>query len=205
MRRFDFYTPAAIMAILCGGGWTYLAMAVLKIPVWPCFVAMAAFYAVGGIACHEKHDNFSKALKGLLLGGVLSWAGVFAWSIFAKGDPWAMAAVMGIAAAIMVIITKWRFMGDFHFIGMPQMFLGATIYFGLLNTFMASKGVGDSVLFGVLKPIVEAGGVQPHVAASLAGLSILAGILLGWSHQHASFLILHLFQSRQERASTAAS
>ena len=205
LGRFDFYSAASCMALVCGVGWTYLAMAVLKIPVWPCFVAMAAFYAVGGNACHERHENFSKSLKGLLLGAVLSWAGVFAWSVFAQGNPWAMAMVMGIAAAIFVYITKWRFLGTFHFIAMPQAFLGATIYFGLLNTFMASKGVDDSVLFGVLKPIVETGGVQPHVAASLAGLSILAGTVLGWSHQHASFLIVHLVRSRREPASTVAS
>ena len=100
MRRIDFYTAAAPLAFIVGFVWVYLTMVVLKIPGWPAMVAMAGYYAVGGLACHERHDNASKSIKGLLLGAVVSWVGVFVWAMQYKGDPVAMGVVMGIVVVI---------------------------------------------------------------------------------------------------------
>ncbi|MFQ5936816.1 MAG: hypothetical protein ACE5LB_10445, partial [Acidiferrobacterales bacterium] len=60
VRRIDFYTVAAPLAFIVGFVWVYLAMVFLKIPGWPAMVGMAGYYAVGGLACHERHDNASK-------------------------------------------------------------------------------------------------------------------------------------------------
>ena len=50
MRRVDFYTVAAPLAFIVGFVWVYLTMVILKIPGWPAMVAMAGYYAVGGLA-----------------------------------------------------------------------------------------------------------------------------------------------------------
>ncbi|MCH8952905.1 MAG: DUF1097 domain-containing protein [Proteobacteria bacterium] len=186
MRRPDFYTAAAPMAFIVGFGWVYLSMVFLKVPGWPAMVAMAGYYAVGGLACHERHDNAAKSLKGLLLGVVASWIGVAVWAAWFKGDPVAMAVVMGAVAATAVLMTKWRLMGDFQFIAMPQTFLGATIYFGLFSTFMMAGMVPGGLLFGALQPLVIQGKAQPHVAGALAVVLVLSGVLLGNLHQRAS-------------------
>ncbi len=190
MRRVDFYTVAAPLAFVVGFVWVYLTMVYLKIPGWPAMVAMAGYYAVGGLACHERHDNAAKSIKGLLLGAVLSWVGVFVWAAQFKGNPVAMGAVMGIVVLILVLMTKWRFLGDFHFIAMPQAFLGATIFFGLFNAFMMAKGVPEGLLFGWLQPLVLKGGVQPHVAGAVAVFSSVCGVLLGLVHQNASLYLV---------------
>ena len=190
MRRVDFYTVAAPLAFVVGFVWVYLTMVYLKIPGWPAMVAMAGYYAVGGLACHERHDNAAKSIKGLLLGAVLSWVGVFVWAMQFKGNPVAMGAVMGIVVLILVLMTKWRFLGDFQFIAMPQAFLGATIFFGLFNAFMMAKGVPEGLLFGWLQPLVLKGGVQPHVAGAVAVFSVVSGVLLGLIHQRASLYIV---------------
>ncbi len=186
MRRIDFYTAAAPLAFIVGFVWVYLSMVILKIPGWPAMVAMAGYYAVGGLACHERHSNASKSIKGLLLGSIVSWIGVFLWALYFKGNPVAMGAVMGIVVVICVLITKWRFLGDYQFIAMPQAFLGATIFFGLFNTFMMAKGVPDELLFGWLQPLVQKGGAQPHVAGVVAVFSVVSGVLLGIAHQNVS-------------------
>ncbi|MFQ5565224.1 MAG: DUF1097 domain-containing protein [Paracoccaceae bacterium] len=186
MRRPDFYTAAAPMAFLVGFVWVYVSMVFLKVPGWPAMVAMAGYYAVGGLACHERHDNAARSLKGLLLGVVVSWGGVAIWAASFRGDPVAMGVVMGAIAAIAVLMTKWRLMGDFQFIAMPQTFLGATIYFGLFNTFMMAGQVPGGLLFGSLQPFVLEGRVQPHVAGALAVVLVLSGVLLGYLHQRAS-------------------
>ncbi len=90
-------------------------------------VGMAGYYAVGGLACHERHGNGSKSIKGLLLGAIVSWIAVSVWTISFKGNPVAMGLVMGIVVVVLVLSTKWRFLGGYHFIAMPQAFLGATI------------------------------------------------------------------------------
>jgi hypothetical protein len=69
---------------------------------------------------------------------------------------------------------------------MPQAFLGATIYFGLFNTFMIAKGVPPGLLFGSLQPLALMGPAQPHVAGVLAVLSAVVGVLLGLVHQNVS-------------------
>ena len=186
MRKLDFYTTAAPLAFVVGFLWVYLCMAILKIPAWPAMVAMAGYYAVGGLACHERHDNASRSIKGLLLGSIASWLGVFVWTMSYKGSPLAMGVVMGLLVAVFVLITKWRFMGDRQFIAMPQTFLGATVYFGLFNSFMMAKGVPEGLLFDWLRPMVSAGGAQPHVAGALAVFSCVCGVLLGYIHQNAS-------------------
>ncbi|MHA1528494.1 MAG: DUF1097 domain-containing protein [Alphaproteobacteria bacterium] len=186
MRRPDFYTAAAPMAFLAGFGWVYLSMVFLKVPGWPAMVAMAGYYAVGGLACHERHGNGSRSLKGLLLGVVASWIGVAIWAASFKGDPVAMAVVMGAVATTAVLMTKWRLMGDFQFIALPQTFLGATIYFGLFNTFMVAGKVPGGLLFGALRPLVMQGKAQPHVAGALAIVLVISGVLLGALHQRAS-------------------
>ncbi len=192
MRRLDFYTVAAPLAFVVGFVWVYLTMVILKIPGWPAMVAMAGYYAVGGLACHERHDNASKSIKGLLLGAVVSWVGVFVWAAQFKGNPVAMGAVMGIVVLTLVLMTKWRFQGDFQFIAMPQAFLGATIFFGLFNSFMMAKGVPEGLLFGWLQPLVLKGGVQPHVAGAVAVFSVISGVLLGLIHQRASLYIVRI-------------
>jgi hypothetical protein len=186
MRRMDFYTAAAPMAFLVGFAWVYLSMVFLKVPGWPAMVAMAGYYAVGGLACHERHDNAGKSVKGLLLGVVASWIGVAIWAAAFKGNPVAMGVVMGGVAMTAVLMTKLRLMGDFQFIAMPQAFLGATIYFGLFNTFMMAGKVPGGVLFGSLQSFVLAGKVQPHVAGVLAVVLAICGVLLGYLHQRAS-------------------
>ena len=186
MRRMDFYTVAAPLAFIVGFVWIYLTMVILKIPGWPAMVAMAGYYAVGGLACHERHDNASKSIKGLLLGSIVSWIAVFIWALNFKGNPVAMGLVMGIVVFIFVLITKWRFLGDHQFIAMPQAFLGATIFFGLFNTFMMAKGVPDGLLFGWLQSLSSKGGVQPHVAGVVAVGSVISGVLLGYIHQNLS-------------------
>lgn len=190
MRRPDFYTAAAPMAFLVGFVWVYLSMVFLKVPGWPAIVAMAGYYAVGGLACHERHDNAAKSVKGLLLGVGASWIGVAIWATSFKGDPVAMAVVMGAVATTAVLMTKWRLMGDFQFIAMPQAFLGATIYFGLFNTFMMAGMVPGGLLFGPLQPFVLAGKVQPHVAGVLAVVLVICGVLLGYLHQRASLWLV---------------
>jgi hypothetical protein len=185
----DFYTAAAPMAFIAGFAWVYLSMVFLKVPGWPAMVAMAGYYAVGGLACHERHDNASKSLKGLLLGVVASWIGVTIWATSFKGDPAAMGVVMGGVAATAVLMTKWRVMGDFQFIAMPQAFLGATIYFGLFNTFMMAGKVPGGLLFGSLQAFVLEGKVQPHVAGILGVVLVICGVLLGYIHQRASLLL----------------
>ena len=189
MRRPDFYTAAAPMAFIAGFAWVYLSMVFLKVPGWPAMVAMASFYAVGGLACHERHDNAAKSIKGMLLGVVASWIGVAIWAASFKGDPVAMAVVMGAVAATAVLMTKWRLMGDFQFIAMPQAFLGATIYFGLFNTFMMAGKVPGKLLFGSLQPLVLDGKVQPHVAGALAVVLVICGVGLGYLHQRAALWI----------------
>ncbi len=192
MRRIDFYTAAAPLAFIVGFVWVYLTMVVLKVPGWPGMVAMAGYYAVGGLACHERHDNASKSIKGLLLGAVVSWIGVFVWAVQFKGNPVAMGVVMGAVVVILVLMTKWRFLGDYQFIAMPQAFLGATIFFGLFNTYMMAKGVPDGTLFGWLRPLVLKGGVQPHVAGALAVFSVVSGVLLGLIHQRISLYVVRI-------------
>ncbi len=155
MRRIDFYTAAAPLAFIVGFVWVYVSMVFFKIPAWPAMVAMAGYYAVGGLACHERHDNASKSIKGLLLGSIASWIGVWVWTMYYKGNPVAMATVMGIIVVICVLITKWRFMGDYQFIAMPQAFLGATIFFGLFNTFMMAKGVSSDLLSDRCSPLLR--------------------------------------------------
>ncbi len=194
-RRIDFYTVAAPLAFIVGFVWVYLAMVFLKIPGWPAMVGMAGYYAVGGLACHERHDNASKSIKGLLLGSAASWLGVFLWATFFKGSPVAMGVVMGVVAMACVLITKWRFFGDYQFIAMPQAFLGATIYFGLLNTFMIAKGVPDGVLLGWMQSLIVKGGVQPNVAGVLAVFSVVVGVFLGLIHQHISLYIVRVINS----------
>lgn len=186
MRRPDFYTAAAPMAFIAGFVWVYLSMVLLKVPGWPAMVAMAGYYAVGGLACHERHDNAAKSIKGLLLGVAASWIGVAIWVTSFKGDPVAMGVVMGTIAMTAVAMTKWRLMGEFQFIAMPQAFLGATIYFGLFNTFMMAGMVPGGLLFGALQPMVMTGKLQPHLAGALALFSVVCGVLLGYFHQRAS-------------------
>ena len=198
MRRVDFYTVAAPLAFVVGFVWVYLTMVFLKIPGWPAMVAMAGYYAVGGLACHERHDNAAKSIKGLLLGAVLSWVGVFVWAMQFKGNPVAMGAVMGIVVLILVLMTKWRFLGDFQFIAMPQAFLGATIFFGLFNAFMMAKGVPEGLLFGWLQPLVLKGGVQPHVAGAVAVFSVVSGVLLGLVHQNVSLYLVRAANKSDE-------
>ena len=190
MRRIDFYTAAAPLAFIVGFVWVYLSMVVLKIPGWPAMVAMAGYYAIGRLACHERHGNASKSIKGLLLGSIVSWIGVFLWALYFKENPVAMGAVMGIAVVIFVLITKWRFLGEYQFIAMPQAFLGATIFFGLFNSFMMAKGVPDGLLFGWLQPLVSKGGVQPHVAGVVAVFSVISGVLLGLVHQNLALIVV---------------
>ena len=155
-------------------------------------VAMAGYYAIGGLACHERHKNAPRSIKGLLLGSIVSWIGLSVWALYFKGNPIAMGAVMGFTVVILVLSTKWRFLGDYQFIAMPQAFLGATIYFGLFNTFMMSKGVPDQLLFGWLQPFVLKGGVQPHVSGIAAVFSVVSGVLLGFIHQNASLGIVRV-------------
>ncbi len=188
-EKRDFYTVAAPVAFIVGFCWVYVAMVFLKIPGWPAMVGMAGYYAVGGLACHERHDNGSKSVKGLLLGAIVSWIAVSVWTVGFKGNPVAMALVMGIVVVILVLATKLRFSGDYHFIAMPQAFLGATIYFGLFNTFMIAKGAPAGLLFGWLQPLVIKGPAQPHIAGVLAVVSVLVGVLLGLIHQNISLAL----------------
>ena len=185
-KKLDFYTVAAPVALIVGFCWVYVAMVFLKVPGWPAMVGMAGYYAVGGLACHERHGNGSKSIKGLLLGAIVSWIAVSVWTISFKGNPVAMALAMGVIVVILVLATKWRFLGDYHFIAMPQAFLGVTIYFGLFNTFMMAKGAPTGLLFGSLQPIALMGPAQPHVAGVLAILSAVVGVLLGLVHQNVS-------------------
>ena len=188
-KKLDFYTVAAPVALVVGFCWVYATMVFLKIPGWPAMVGMAGYYAVGGLACHERHDNGSKSIKGLLLGAVVSWIAVSVWTISFKGNPVAMGLVMGIVVVILVLTTKWRFLGDYPFIAMPQAFLGATIYFGLFNSFMMAKGAPPGLLFGSLQPLALMGPAQPHVAGVLAVLSAVVGVLLGLVHQNISLYL----------------
>lgn len=185
-KRFDFYTVAGPLALVVGFVWVYLTMTVFKIPGWPAMVGMAAYYAVGGLACHKRCDNGPLALKGLMLGVVASWIGVAIWTGNFRGNPVAMGLVMGIAAMIFVLATKVRFLGSHQFIAMPQAFLGATIFFGLFSTFMIAKGPPAGLLFGWLQPLAIEGPAQPHIAGVLAVVSVLAGVLLGLIHQNAA-------------------
>lgn len=199
MRKMDFYTAAAPTAFVVGFAWVYVSMTVLQIPGWPAMVAMAAYYAVGGLACHLRCENGSKSVKGLFLGVVLSWIGVAAWATWFKGDAVAMGVVMGAIAMTAVLMTKVRLMGEFQFIAMPQAFLGATIYFGLLNTFMLSGTVPEALFFGWLEPLVVQGKAQPNVAGALALFSAICGVLLGYVHQRVSlWLSAAALSSRRE-------
>ena len=190
MRKgFDFYTVAGPLALAVGFIWVYLTMTVLKIPGWPGMVGMAAYYAVGGLACHKRCGNGPLAIKGLMLGVIASWVGVAIWTANFKGDPIAMGLVMGVVAMIFVLATKLRLLGSQQFIAMPQAFLGATIFFGLFNTFMIAKGAPHGLLFGWLQPLALQGPAQPHIAGVLAIISVVAGILLGLIHQNIALAI----------------
>ncbi len=105
---------------------------------------------------------------------------------------------MGVVVLILVLITKWRFQGDYPFVAMPQAFLGATIFFGLFNTFMMAKGVPEGLLFGWLQPLVLKGGVQPHVAGIVAVLSGVCGVLLGLIHQNLSLYLVRMINRSDE-------
>jgi hypothetical protein len=188
---FDFYSAAALLAVFAGFGWVWLAMVVLKIPAWPAMVGMAGYYAVSGLACHQCQANFSRGLKGFLLGIGISWIGVWIWMLYFKGNPVAMGLVMGIAAALFVLATKWRFGEEQPFIAMPQSFLGATIFFGLFNTYMIAKGVPPGTLSGSLQSLVLPGPVQPHIAGVLAVISAVSGLGLGYVHQKLSLALSH--------------
>ena len=188
-KKLDFYTVAAPVAMVVGFCWVYVAMVFLKVPGWPAMVGMAGYYAVGGLACHERHHNGSKSIKGLLLGAIVSWIAVSIWTVSFKGNAVAMALAMGAIVVVLVLATKWRFLGDYHFIAMPQAFLGATIYFGLFNTFMIAKGAPSGLLFGSLQPMALMGPAQPHVAGVLAVLSAGVGVLLGLVHQNVSLYL----------------
>ena len=76
-------------------------------------------------------------------------------------------------------MTEWRLMGDFQFIALPQEFLGATIYFGLFNTFMMAGMVPGGLLFGALHPVVIRDKAQPHVAGAPAAVLVICGVLFG--------------------------
>ena len=186
--RIDFYTAAGPLAFVVGFIWIYLTMVWLKIPGWPGMVGMAAYYAVGGLACHERHNNATRGIKGLLLGVVLSWVAVSVWTSWYRGDPVAMGIAMGVIAMAVVLATKLRLGEEPPFIAMPQGFLGATIFFGLFNTYMLAGAVPPVTLFGWLEPLVIQGPAQPHVAGVLAVVSAIAGILLGLVHQNISLL-----------------
>ena len=188
-KKLDFYSAAAPVALAVGFCWVYVAMVYLKIPGWPAMVGMAGYYAVGGLACHERRENGSKSIKGLLLGAIVSWIAVSVWTMSFKGNPVAMALAMGIIVVILVLATKWRFLGGYQFIAMPQAFLGATIYFGLFNSFMMAKGAPPGLLFGSLQPLAIMGPAQPHVAGVLAVLSAVVGVLLGLLHQNVSLYL----------------
>lgn len=189
MRRIDFYTAAAPLAFIIGFSWVYLTMVHFKIPGWPAMIAMAGYYAVGGIACHQRHNNASQSIKALFLGVTVSWIAVFVWTISYKGSPVAMAVVMGSVATIFVLATKLQLLQRFPFIAMPQAFLGATIFFGLFNVFIAAKGVSPDMLFGWLQPLILNEGAQPHVAGVLGLFSVISGTLLGFIHQRSALLI----------------
>jgi hypothetical protein len=66
-KKLDFYTVAALLALIVGFCWVYITMVFLKIPGWPAMVGMAGYYAVGGLACHERCKSGPKSIKGLLL------------------------------------------------------------------------------------------------------------------------------------------
>lgn len=187
--RIDFYTAAAPIALIVGFVWVYLSMVWLKIPGWPAMVGMAGYYAVGGLACHENHANASRGLRALLLGVILSWIAVTVWTNWFRGDPVAMGIAMGVIAMLAVLATKMRLGQESPFIAMPQTFLGATIFFGLFNTYMMAGAVPENTLFGWLEPLVVQGAAQPHVAGVLATISAVVGILLGLIHQKVSLTL----------------
>jgi hypothetical protein len=100
-----------------------------------------------------------------------------------------MGLVMGIVAMIFVLATKLDFLGSRQFIAMPQAFLGATIFFGLFNTFMIAKGAPAGLLFGWLQTLAIQGPAQPHIAGVLGVVSALAGVLLGLIHQNVALAL----------------
>lgn len=187
--KFDFYTVAAPLALVVGFVWVYFAITVIKVPGWPAMVGMAAYYAVGGLDCHKKCNNGQLAFKGLLLGVIMSWIGVTIWTGSFKGNPVAMGLVMGIVAMVFVLATKLRFSDQRHFIAMPQAFLGATIFFGLFNTFMIAKGAPTGMVFGWLQPLALQGPAQPHISGVLAVSSVVVGIGLGYVHQNMAIVV----------------
>lgn len=188
-KKLDFYTVAGPAALLVGFAWVYVSMVFLRIPAWPAMVAMAAYYAVGGLDCHLRRRNGPLSIKGLMLGVVLSWIGVAVWSSNFRGDPVAMGLVMGLVAMIFVLATKLRVGGEHQFVAMPQAFMGATIYFGLFNGFMLAKGAPPGLLFGWLQSLALPGPAQPHIAGLIAVLSAMCGVLLGYVHQGVSLRI----------------
>ncbi|MHA1537011.1 MAG: DUF1097 domain-containing protein [Alphaproteobacteria bacterium] len=190
--RYDFYTVAAPVAFIVGFAWVYASMVFLKIPGWPAMVGMAGYYAVGGMDCHVKQRNASRSLKGLLLGAIVSWLAVAVWTVSFKGNPLAMGLAMGVIVVIVVLATKIKLGDDFPFIAMPQAFLGATIFFGLFNTFMMAGGAPKGLLFGSLQSFAIKGAAQPHIAGAVAVGSCIIGVLLGVVHQNIS-----LYMSRR--------
>lgn len=187
--RYDFYTVAAPIAFVVGFAWVYASMVYLKIPGWPAMVGMAGYYAVGGMACHEKHRNASRSLKGLLLGAVVSWVAVAVWTASFKGNPLAMGLAMGVIVVIVVLATKIKLGEDYPFIAMPQAFLGATIFFGLFNTFMMAGGAPKGLAMGLLQSLAVKGAAQPHIAGAVAVGSCVIGVLMGIVHQNISLYL----------------
>ena len=59
---------------------------------------------------------------------------------------------------------------------------------------MIAKGVPDGVLFGWVQSLVVKGGAQPTVAGVLAVFSVVAGVLLGFIHQHVSLYIVRVIK-----------
>ncbi len=187
--RYDFYTVAAPCAFVVGLAWVYASMALLKVPGWPAMVAMAGYYAVGGMACHEKHRNAYRSLNGLLLGAMVSWLAVAVWTASFKGNPLAMGLAMGAIVVVVVLATKIKIAGDYPFIAMPQAFLGATIFFGLFNTFMMAGGAPKGLLMGSLQALAIKGAAQPHIAGAVAVGSVFVGVILGILHQNISLAL----------------
>lgn len=61
-----------------------------------------------------------------------------------------------------------------------------------------AKGVPGELLFCWLKPLVLKGGVQPHVAGTLARFSVITDVLGGVVHHNLSLYVDHAAGSSEE-------
>jgi hypothetical protein len=137
--------------------WTYIALGPASLPVWAGIIAWACFFAAGG-----KTDGLLKTLASTLSGVFWAFVALYVANSAAPGNLVALAALVGVAAAMMVLQSKVALLSF-----IPGAFLGAatavSVVVGAGGTY--TKTIGALVAGAVF------GYVSELVAGALSGSS----------------------------------